>query len=133
MNAAMRVSRRYLEAYKGPLPPPKVLREFDEVVPGSAERIIALMERQADHRMHLEKCVVEGDNRRANWGIVTATSITILVLATSTVLIVFGYGLYGTILGAVDLVALASVFIYGTNSRKREREQKAAITKPEGE
>ena len=34
-------------SFPGPLPPPDLLRQYNDVVPGSAERILALAERQA--------------------------------------------------------------------------------------
>src|SRR5437773_2627905 len=50
----------------GPLPSPDILREYDLLVPGAAERFIARFEKQSEHRMHLERTVIEGDDRRAN-------------------------------------------------------------------
>jgi len=38
------------ETYQGPIPPPSLLQEYDAVVPGSAERILAMAERQSAHR-----------------------------------------------------------------------------------
>ncbi len=40
--------------YQGPLPPPAMLRGYEEVVPGGAERILAMAERQAAHRQTIE-------------------------------------------------------------------------------
>lgn len=55
-------------AFAGPLPHPEILARYEEVLPGAADRIISMAEKQAAHRMHLEKIVVEGDSRRAWWG-----------------------------------------------------------------
>ena len=43
------------QSFSGPLPPPEILRKFDEVVPGAAERIIKMAEDQSIHRKELEK------------------------------------------------------------------------------
>ena len=111
--------------YSGPLPPPAMLRQYNEIYPGMAKQIIDLAERQADHRMHLEKTVVVNDARRANWGLVCATLITIAFLGVSSYLILNEHDIAGSILGVIDLGALVGVFIYGTNSRKQERTEKA--------
>lgn len=46
--------RGLVQQFRGPLPPPAVLRGYDEVVPGGAERILAMAERQAAHRQNIE-------------------------------------------------------------------------------
>src|SRR4051812_18325590 len=40
--------------YEAPLPPPHMLREFEEILPGAADRIFTLMEEQSHHRQGLE-------------------------------------------------------------------------------
>lgn len=50
-------------SYSGPIPPPAMLKEYDDAVPGAASRILDLAERQADHRMDLEKKVLTSGRR----------------------------------------------------------------------
>lgn len=42
-------------SWAGPLPPPSTLESFDHVVPGSAERIIAMAEREQAHRITFDQ------------------------------------------------------------------------------
>jgi uncharacterized membrane protein len=42
------------QVYQGPIPPPEVLRGFDDIVPGAAERLIVLAEDESKHRRALE-------------------------------------------------------------------------------
>jgi len=49
------------EVFSGPLPPPSVLSQYNQVVPGAAERIIAMAESQSEHRQQLENKVIESD------------------------------------------------------------------------
>jgi len=41
-------------AFQGSLPLPSHLREYNEIVPGAAERILAMAEKQSVHRRDLE-------------------------------------------------------------------------------
>ncbi|PRD42089.1 hypothetical protein C5748_18210 [Phyllobacterium phragmitis] len=41
--------------WSGPLPPPQILEEFNNVVPNGAERIMAAWERETDHRHKMER------------------------------------------------------------------------------
>lgn len=40
--------------YQGPIPPPDILRGFNDLVPGAAERLIKLAEDESMHRRDLE-------------------------------------------------------------------------------
>lgn len=40
--------------YQGPLPAPHDLFQYDQLLPGSADRIIAMAEREQAHRMNIE-------------------------------------------------------------------------------
>ena len=47
--------------YSGPLPPPEALERYNQILPGAAERIIAMAESQHAHRQGLEKHVIESN------------------------------------------------------------------------
>jgi uncharacterized membrane protein len=122
------LSVELIEKFSGTLPPPDVLRGYNEIVPGAAERIIKMAEQQAQHRQSLERIVVEGGSKRANTGMWLGFIISMVVLGLSAVLIFNGYQVAGTVIGSVDLVSLAAVFVIGRVDQRRERVQKAAET-----
>jgi uncharacterized membrane protein len=118
----------YIEAsFSGPLPDPATLKAYDMVLPGLAERIVNRWETQSDHRISLEKTVIAGDNKRANWGLTSATIISLAVISVSGILAMHGHETVAAILAGVGIAALAGVFVYGTNSRKRERIEKSKV------
>ena len=57
----------------GPIPSPQILQQYNNIVPGAAERIIRMAEKQSDHRMALE-----------NAGIIAALDIGGLVWVAVT-------------------------------------------------
>ncbi len=108
--------------YSGPLPPPEVLKRFDEIVPGSAERIITMAEEQSIHRKNLEKQVIYSDISRSKWGQILGFVIAIVGLGVSGVVAIYGNAIAGSIIGVGTLASLVSVFMYGSKSRVEERE-----------
>jgi uncharacterized membrane protein len=114
-------------AFSGPLPPPEILIQYNDAVPNGAERIIALAERQAEHRMTLERQVIEADIKRANSGLVAGFIVALAGLSAAVFLVHEGNAAAGTILGGLDLVSLVAVFVYGTVSRRNERQQRARM------
>ncbi len=115
-------------SWKGPLPPPTVLEQYNQAVPDAASRILAMAENQSVHRMYLEKTVVEGDSRRATLGIVAGVVISLTVVGCSTFLIYQGSQWVGGSLIGINIVGLASTFIYGTKVRRDERERKRPLS-----
>lgn len=67
----------------------------------------AYLERRQDREYRL----VREDFYKNMAGLGTAFVITMAFLFVSAFLIVQGYGVYGTILGSVDLVALVTIFV----------------------
>jgi uncharacterized membrane protein len=49
------------QVHHGPVPHPDVLRGYNELVPGAAERLIKLAEDEAAHRRHLEKQAMDSN------------------------------------------------------------------------
>ena len=115
------------QSFSGQLPPPDILRQFDEVVPGAAERIIKMAEDQSTHRRELEKKVIDSDITRSKWGQILGFIIAISGLVVSAIVAVYGSALAGGIIGVGTLASLVGVFMYGSRTRSRERGEKDSL------
>lgn len=113
-----------LEEFSGPIPPPSLLREYDQLIDGGAERIFGAFEAQTKHRQTIESQVITGNEKRATRGQVMAYSLALLILALGSVMIFNGHGWEGTTLISIDLVGLVSVFVTSKLSQQQERAQK---------
>ena len=114
-------------SWRGPLPPPAVLRQYDDVLPGSAERIMRTMEERANHRIQAEKAAVEAASKRAYLGLATGFIISLLMIAAGAYAIIWGNNPWlGVAVIAAQNLAFASLFVYVANARRRARERKAA-------
>jgi uncharacterized membrane protein len=87
--------------YKGPLPPPAALREYDAVLPGAPERIMKMAESQvatrlklesddATHRHAVEKFDVESAHRLASRGQWMAFTVVMAGMIGGFILIAVG-------------------------------------------
>lgn len=118
--------------YSGPIPPPAMLDQYNRIVPGAAERIIKMAEQQHSHRITLESKVIASDIRNSILGVICAFVITLAVLLLA------GYSIHKNqtwaagFFSVLGIGGLVSTFIYGTQSRRGEREQKAQ-QKPVGD
>jgi len=110
--------------FSGPLPPPDILARYNDAVPDGAERIIALAERQAAHRMALESRVVDADIKRSNLGLGGGLLVALAGLFASFLMVDRGNAVAGAVVASLDLAGLVAVFVYGTVSRRSERQQR---------
>ena len=124
--------------WSGPLPTPSDFRDYDETLPGAADRILQMAEQQQDHRHNIESGafatadkIVAGDSRRSYLGIILAFIIAMTGLLGGIFLIYAGRGGYGLTLGLSSLVGLVSIFVYGTRSRRAERFRNVSAADPE--
>jgi uncharacterized membrane protein len=113
--------------YSGPLPPPVILEGYDKLVPGSAKQILDDAHRQTSHRIAIERTVITSDVRKSYLGLAAGWTTAIYGLTWAGMLVLQGHPIAGTVLGGADLVALVSVFVYGTMSRRKERLEKAKV------
>jgi uncharacterized membrane protein len=44
-------------SFSGPLPPPELLRKYDDLHPGLAERIIVMAEKEAEHKKMIDAII----------------------------------------------------------------------------
>jgi uncharacterized membrane protein len=111
-------------SYSGPLPPADQLLAYEKVLPGSADRLLRMAERQQEHRHELERMTVREATNRSWWGLRLGFIITIAVIGVAAAAIFTGRSLIGFGLVLADLAALAGVFAYGRSEQRKERVEK---------
>lgn len=105
--------------YSGPLPRPEDLIRYNDAVPGAAERILAMAEREMNHRHESERKILKNRIRLS----ILSTILSFISVLIMSILV--GYSLYvgkfGTAVGATigSIATVAGVFIYAKVSRNR--------------
>ncbi len=114
------------ESFSGPLPPPKALKEYEEILPGSADRILSMAEKQSAHRMTLENKAIGGQvdqSRRGQlFGFIVflfCIAVAILFAAVFDMKSFAAYFLTGT------MVVLVALFISGKVSISKDLKNKS--------
>ena len=102
-----------MEKFKGPLPPPDELEKYERVAPGAAKRIIAMAEKQSNHRYELERTSVDKEYKQAGKGQNYAGILGALAIIFGTIAGMLGAQLTGSLIGGLVVVGLVSVFIRG--------------------
>lgn len=110
--------RHHQSLHMGPLPDPRQLAAYDEVLPGLANRIVEMAELEQQHRHGLERVELTQPYNLAQRGQAFGLILAVLVLAFGCLLIVTGSPILGAGVVGLDLVALVAVFVTGRSSNE---------------
>ena len=114
-------------AFSGPIPPPILRQQYDEIDPGLANRIVAMAEKQQSHRHDLESIAVRSDIRRGYLGMGSGLLVALAGIGIGGYLLSLGQKIEGSVFAGGTLAAIVGVFVYGTDQRRKERAEKTRI------
>lgn len=112
------------QSYSGPLPPPSMLQDYDHIQQGFADRIMAMAEKEQNHRHSRETQGITGAISKDARGQHYALICSLVLIVACTFLIASDHEVAGSILGGGTLVGLAYVFITGRKLKQKNRADK---------
>lgn len=83
-----------------------------------------MAENQANHRQDLERRVIKSDVRNSVVGLIFGLIVSLAAIGAGVWLIHEGKSLEGSILSGLVIVSLVGTFIYGSQAKRRDREQR---------
>lgn len=110
--------------FSGPLPPPEQLAKFEATLPGCAERILQMAEKQAEHRQRLEMIVIPEQQKQSGRGQIFGFWIGITGIAGAAVTGTVGEGMAAALAavaiagGALGVLTVS--FIWGKAEQKKQ-------------
>jgi uncharacterized membrane protein len=113
-----------MSSYSGPLPHPDILRGFEEIIPGSAERILAQFEQQSAHRRDVEARVIRSGAFSQQVGSISASLIGLIGVGGGVWLTYCGKSIAGLTSLIGTLAALVRVYLYKRTQQDEERAKK---------
>jgi uncharacterized membrane protein len=100
------------------------LEKYNQIVPGAAERIIAMAEKQTAHRMELEKHAVAEQLRQSARGQLFALIIGVTGIIGAVIVGLIGNAWVAGTIATASLGTLAVSFITGKRQEQHSRQQK---------
>jgi|GEM_PF-938286 len=100
-----------ISSHSGPLPAPEDLRQYAEQIPNGGERIMALTENQAAHRMEVEKNIMVLGPKETARGQLYALIIGLAGLSTAGYIASLGMAGTSGLIGTGALCTLAVGFL----------------------
>ena len=121
------VTSTKFESYRGPLPQPDALGEYERILPGAADRILSMAESQSRHRqamqkeaMELSRLEISSAFNRANRGLNLGALVALAIVGGGAFMAHLGYAEAGGGVIGGTIVGLAATFVYGAKTRDRD-------------
>lgn len=113
-----------MRSFSGPLPPPEALERYNQVLPGAAERIIAMAESQHNHRQGLESHVVRSNVSAQTLGTILGFIVAMTVVIGGMYLVHEGKSGEGLAAILTALASLGGVFLYSKREQQKDLAKK---------
>lgn len=111
-----------IQSFSGPIPPPEIMQGYENILKGSADRILSMAENQATHRMEIEKSVVKRSLNQKTLGLIMG-SVILVILGITVYFAVLGLVWLAGVLATTTFVAALTILIWGrTPSNKDDKE-----------
>lgn len=111
--AIQQVSITATAQYSGALPPPEMLKGFEAVLPGSAERILKMAELEQTHRHAEESLARKSFDRETLLGQCFAFGIVLSAIGGAVCAGINNAQVVGSVLGTFGIGSIVAVFIFG--------------------
>lgn len=114
--------------FVGSLPSPEVLAQYNHLVAGAADRIVAIAEREQEHRHKMQEKLLDArllaqrqarNERRL--GQIFAFSLAVIAVVCGAIAAMLGEPIAGEVISSVGVVGLVVVFVLGLKEEKNSQ------------
>lgn len=106
--------------FQGPLPPPEILAGYERALPGAADRIVTMAEKNQAHRHALEAKVIPAGIASERIAQVLAFVLYLATIGSGTYLVGTGRDVAGITEMLASTAVFAAIYIKGQIEKKRE-------------
>lgn len=110
----------YQASFSGPLPPPSVLRGYNNIEPGTADRIIKMAEKQLNHRIKLEAQIVESNIKNEKVGMFLAFFLTVFLMSFGAYMIMNDKEVAGYLAIFAPMIFHTGNYVYHKNLEQKD-------------
>lgn len=97
--------------FQGPLPHPEILKGYDLIIPGAAERILVMAEKEQTHRIDSDRYIIEEQMTQFKRGQMMGFILCLVLIVVAIVFAFLGHVVLATIILSGTIVSLAMIFV----------------------
>lgn len=97
------------------------MRGYEDVLPGAAERIMLMAEKQSSHRIAMEETIVKRTLNQKTSGLIIGSILALVILGLTLYFAILGLVWLAGILATTTLLTTICVFILGKQPRANDK------------
>ena len=105
------------QQFSGPVPHPEILRGYNQVLPGAAERILTMAELDQKHQIEIESSAQHLAAKEIKRGQIFGLVVSISAFITSIASLILGFEKAAMVIGGTTVVGLVTVFVTSRSSK----------------
>lgn len=112
------IIRQQQTTFQGPLPPPEVLRDYQNIMPGSPDRLLKLVEKEQE-QVHSKENKIIKNQIRQNWAGMIIGAVLITLFFIGAIWLAMSH--HDTVAGIVfstTIISVATIFVLHRRSDK---------------
>lgn len=95
-----------------PLPLASEIKGYEQILPGSADRILSMVEKESEHRREMERRALELEGRDSALSLKITFAVALLLIASIVGLVLGGYTQGAGILAGSSIISVAVANIF---------------------
>ena len=107
-----------LSHFSGPLPSPENLLNYDRIIPGTANRIIEMAEKNQEQRLYVDRIMAESDVKKSLRGQIFGFAVAVIAFTVATICAFLNQKEIGIASIGFSLVSIVSTFVLGRKSKE---------------
>jgi uncharacterized membrane protein len=107
--------------YQGIIPQSSEFKEYEHTLPGAADRILSLAEKQNRHRQKLELKAINTGVFQSVAGTLIGFAVSISCIVASVILALNGRETTASIIGGTTVIGLATTFVLGQKPQDKKQ------------
>jgi uncharacterized membrane protein len=116
-----RVIHEVVASFHGPLPPPSILRGYDEISPGAADRIISMAEREQAHRHSWEQRALSAERWYSMVGLLAGWTTAMALAGGAVVAAAYDQPVVGGALAAASATGMVWKLVQGRSDKPEQQ------------
>lgn len=117
--AALQIEKNH---HEGPIPSPQALSEYEEVLPGIADRIMSMAEKNAEHLRKKEQSLVDNHYQDKTSGRRYGFTLILIAFLVTWIAIERNMPYLAALIGGTTVLGIATIFILGKKANTKHND-----------
>ena len=111
-------------SFSGPLPHPELFEGYERTLPGAANRIMTMSEKEQEHRHQIEIGILKQKCKKQNRGQLYGCGLAVFFAVVAFALALMGHEIIASVIFGTTIIAVLIIYVLGVVPNMKKNESK---------